>query len=68
MQRSCPYCNSLFSSKYSGGKLNNNSEFGFSCSNCGAILEEDEEEKQANLEDGTNLDYDGDDVLTNERF
>uniref|UniRef100_A0A915M7X7 Uncharacterized protein n=1 Tax=Meloidogyne javanica TaxID=6303 RepID=A0A915M7X7_MELJA len=65
MQRSCPYCNSLFSSKYSDGKLNNNSEFGFSCSNCGAILEEDEEEKQANLEDGTNLDYDGDDVLTN---
>lgn len=63
MQRLCPYCNSEFSSKYS---VNNNSDFGFSCTNCGAILEEDEEEKQTPLEDGTNLDYDGDDVLTND--
>jgi RNA polymerase subunit RPABC4/transcription elongation factor Spt4 len=65
MQRACPYCNSEFSSKYSGGNFNNNDDIGFACTNCGAILEEDEDEKHVPAEDGTIADYDADDVLTN---
>ncbi|KAF7634061.1 hypothetical protein Mgra_00006586 [Meloidogyne graminicola] len=62
MQRTCPYCNFEFSSKFSGETLTTNSDFGFSCSNCGAILEEDEEERQLPIKDGSTEDYDGDDV------